>query len=257
MSTLNQWLSNRVSTHSPQSNSVEDTHDALTILSDDPLFDLAALSVPLLDHSWFVAVNTAIRNYSSTLDASHDYQHVRRVVANAHLLLAKEKKKHKWARNIDPVVVWVACMTLHIGIEQYDYNGDTDDQAAMVDDFLKRYGCPLPVRRQASYFATHVFFELEMANLRETAEFTAEYPAFRIIQDADRLDALGAVGVGRLLVCGEEGTRGGIMAIEEQLAMYPDLMKTETGRKIVEERYAWMAKEFLGTWKAETDTSSI
>jgi uncharacterized protein len=232
--------------------------------TDYPLFDMNLLGVAPSDRKWFTAVDIAIRTFMNNLDASHNYQHIRRVVSNAEYLLVKEKKHREWARTLDPVVIWVACMTHDVGDAKYKVEDETRDQNDIIDDFLKGCGCPLPIRRQAAYLAARVSFTLELQDEEGIAGFAEEYPAFRIIQDADRLDGLGAVGVSRLFVYGganEIRRQGmidsGIKLIEERFSHYPRLMKTETGKKMAEERYKWMVEEFVARWHDATDTSNV
>ena len=66
----------------------------------------------------------------------------------------------------------------------------------------------------------------------------------KIIQDADRLDAIGAIGIAR---CFEyHGKYGGepIAHFQEKLLKLKDLMHTETARRLAEERHRFMV-EFL------------
>jgi uncharacterized protein len=235
-----------------------------TVEKDYPLFDLDLLGIKPEDRKWFIAVNIAVRTIMNNLDASHNYQHIRRVVSNAMYLLVKEKRNQEWARTLDPVVVWVACMTHDVGDAKYMEPGETRDQNDVIDDFLEALDCPLPIRRQAAYLAARVSFTNELRDEEKIAGFAEEYPAFRIIQDADRLDGLGAVGVSRLFLYGgvnEIRRQGlidtGIELIEDRFVHYPRLMKTDTGKKIAEERYMWMVDNFAARWRKEIDTSNV
>jgi uncharacterized protein len=243
---------------------LSDTGLSSTFETDNPLFDMDLLAILPRDRAWFIAVNMAVRTFRNSLDASHNYQHIRRVVSNAMYLLVKEKQHHEWARSLDPVVVWVACMTHDIGDAKYKKVGEIRDQNDIIDDFLEALDCPLPIRRQASYLAARVSFTTELADEEGIKGFADGHPAFRIVQDADRLDGLGAIGVSRLFVYGgvnEERRRGlidsGIRLIEERFVNYRRLMKTDTGKKMAEDRYKWMMEEFVGRWRDETDTSNV
>jgi len=90
---------------------------------------------------------------------------------------------------------------------------------------------------------------------------------FRIVQDADRLDAIGAIGIARAFSYGghkgrefydpeipfteitskqeyRNSTTPTINHFYEKLLKLKDLMKTSTGRKMAEERHVFM-KQFL------------
>ena len=76
----------------------------------------------------------------------------------------------------------------------------------------------------------------------------------RVVQDADRLDALGAIGIARTFAYG--GQKGRPLAesvrhFSEKLLLLKDLMNTETGRKIAEERHEFL-EVFLRELEKET-----
>lgn len=76
----------------------------------------------------------------------------------------------------------------------------------------------------------------------------------KIVQDADRLDALGAVGIARTFAYGGEHGRPmqeSIQHFHEKLLLLKDLMNTETGRRLAEKRHA-VLEEFLREFEEET-----
>lgn len=67
----------------------------------------------------------------------------------------------------------------------------------------------------------------------------------RVLSDADKLDALGAVGIARTFMrAGEHGTpiEDGIAHFHEKLLRLSGLMYTKTGRQIAEERHAFLVQ---------------
>jgi uncharacterized protein len=80
----------------------------------------------------------------------------------------------------------------------------------------------------------------------------------KILSDADKLDALGAVGIARTFMRAAE--HGGdiddaILHFHEKLLKLKDLMYTETGQAMAGERHAFLVT-FLNALERETDTSS-
>ena len=75
----------------------------------------------------------------------------------------------------------------------------------------------------------------------------------RVLSDADKLDAIGAIGVARtFLYSGEHGRsiEDTLKHFEEKLLKLKDLMETETGRKLAEKRHAFLV-EFYERLKEE------
>ena len=79
----------------------------------------------------------------------------------------------------------------------------------------------------------------------------------QLIQDADRLDAIGAVGIARTFAYGGKHGRtpeASIAHFHEKLLLLKDLMNTEQAKALAEERHAFM-EAFLRQWDRETDIS--
>lgn len=77
----------------------------------------------------------------------------------------------------------------------------------------------------------------------------------KIVQDADRLDALGAIGIARTFAYGGEHGRTLDSSIEhfhEKLLLLKDEMNTETARRIAEPLHAFL-EQFLKEYEQEID----
>ena len=84
-----------------------------------------------------------------------------------------------------------------------------------------------------------------------------ESPEAKILSDADKLDAMGAVGIARTFMRAAE--HGGdiddaVMHFHNKLLKLQDLMYTKTGRDIASERHAFLVT-FLKALARETDYS--
>jgi hypothetical protein len=229
-----------------------------------PLFNLDLLSIKLEDHQWFTSVNIAVRDSTKHSQTQHTYEHIRRIISNAAHILDKEEKHHQWARQINPVVVWVSCMTYGVGDILYKAESETRSKLDIIDDFLKHLGCPLPTRRQVAYLTAQIHVGVALCDEDRIDAFATGYPAFRVIQDAFRLAELGAIGITRFVMfrgfCECQSGNLHVSAgnvVRGAWEQYVHTMETEAGRKMAEERYRWMEKVFWGQWEQENDTSNV
>ena len=76
----------------------------------------------------------------------------------------------------------------------------------------------------------------------------------KIVQDADRLDAIGAIGIARTFAFG--GGRGrplddSIRHFHDKLLLLKDEMNTDLGRKLADSRHAFLVA-FLEEYRLET-----
>lgn len=79
-------------------------------------------------------------------------------------------------------------------------------------------------------------------------------PEGKIVQDADRLDAMGAVGIARTFAYGGEHGRSmqeSVQHFYDKLLRLKGLMNTETGKQMAEKRHAFL-EQFLSEYKQET-----
>ena len=70
-----------------------------------------------------------------------------------------------------------------------------------------------------------------------------ETPEGKIVQDADRLDALGAVGIARTFAYGGKNGRSledSVQHFYDKLLLLRDMMNTETGKQLADGRHAFL-----------------
>ncbi|MFZ9198662.1 MAG: HD domain-containing protein [Paracoccaceae bacterium] len=183
---------------------------------------------------------------SGPADGAHDLGHLARVWANARSIALDE-----------PDVDWPvleAAVWFHDLVNLPKNSPDRARASTLSADaavaFLQFDGFPpekLPAVAHA--IAAHSF----------SAGIAPETPEARILQDADRLEALGAIGLARMfLISGRMG--GGIIDMDDPMALHrplddkafaldhlevkllglPVTMQTRTGRLMAEERAEWM-----------------
>lgn len=196
---------------------------------------------PLLSRIQRVARQRAAAN-----DAAHDAAHLARVVANARLLADAELVA---GRPVDRHVVEAAAW-LHDVIALPKGQGAPGEAArlssAEARTILRDLGA-------GDAFAEHVASAVESHSFSGGVE--PRTPEARIVQDADRLDALGAIGIARLWVTGAmlggslydpddplgvrrelDDRAWGLDHIERKLLRLPALMQTDAGRAEAERR---------------------
>ena len=180
-------------------------------------------------------------------DSSHDFEHVKRVVKNALFIVEKEKAK----LSLSTFTV-IAGALLH-DVEDKKYVSSTE--AAPIKTFLLNCGISDDEAVSLQLLVEGVSWSSEMKDPQRVEQLIKEIPELAAVQDADRLDAIGAIGIGRAFAFGTaKGNRGLDQTIKH---IYPDklyklerTMKTETGRILAAERTRRL-HEFVTWWQEE------
>lgn len=195
------------------------------------------------------SVTEYVTEYMSHYDASHDFNHIRRVQALSHTILASERERTGRAYN--ETLVTLGALLHDVGDRKYLKPGQ--DATTLVRDVLLARGACGDLAARVQDLAIHVSFSSEKKDPQKVLDKIAELPELAVVQDADRLDAIGAVGVARCMAF--TGSKGGSLdnAIEhfvEKLELLEGMMKTETGREMARVRTLRL-KEFRGWWQEE------
>ena len=165
----------------------------------------------------------------------HDYEHSMRVYRLA-MHIADEEV-------CDREVVALAAL-LH-DADDYKLFNTTDNANARA--FLKSYCVQAGTIDKVCDAINSVSFSKNGLKKPKTIEGM-------IVQDADRLDAIGAVGIARTFAFGGEHGRSIESTIEhfhEKLLLLKDGMNTVTARNMAESRHAFI-EEFLAQYERET-----
>ncbi|MDY3520425.1 HD domain-containing protein [Riemerella anatipestifer] len=200
-----------------------------------------------------------VKNKLEGAEAGHDWFHIERVWKLSQKILSTEKEA-------DEEVVNLAAL-LHDIADPKFHNGDETLALQISRDFL--------VKEKVSEEAIDkVLFIIKHLSFKNKENQPKELPIeFKIVQDADRLDAIGAIGVARAFNFGgyknnpmynpeilpqktfdkeqykkSEGTT--INHFYEKLLLLKDLMQTTEGKKIAEKRHQFMLN-FLETFYRE------
>ena len=166
----------------------------------------------------------------------HGFEHSRRVWRNAMMIAESEA-------GCDREIVSLAAL-LHDADDRKLFDTENNANARR---FLEAQGVPRNTADRICEAINSVSFSKNRGRRPDT-------PEGRIVQDADRLDAIGAVGVARTFSYG--GAHGrppeeSIRHFHEKLLLLKDLMNTETAKDLAASRHAFM-KAFLDEWDRET-----
>ena len=195
-------------------------------------------------------------------EGGHDWFHMERVYKNA-LLIAKEE-------NCDITIVQLGAL-LHDIADSKFHDGDETVGPRVARAFLES-------QNVAEEIILHVIAIIENISFKGgnfERKFTSK--ELEIVQDADRLDALGAVGIARtfnyggfknrtlynpeilpnLAMSKEEYKNTDAPTLNhfyEKLLLLKDKMNTETGKKIAQERHLFMEvflEQFYAEWNGK------
>lgn len=215
--------------------------------------------VTLLD-----AIEAFARERCAGHDTAHDVFHLQRVRANARWLVREERER---GETIDSFVVDAACW-LHDLVQLPKGTGPAGESARQSAEtaraFLSTIGT---ANEQIDAVAHAVAAHSYSGNLRPATIEAA------IVQDADRLDALGAIGIARLWVTGVslggdlyhpadpagmarqlDDRAFGLDHIERKLLKLPETMNTASGQAEATRRAEFVRQyrdEFLRELNAE------
>ncbi len=195
-------------------------------------------------------------------EVGHDWFHIERVYKTAQTINATEKG--------DELVVSFAAL-LHDIADPKFHNGDEEIGPNKAETFLKSIGVEPAV-------ITHVKLIIQNMSFKNSFDqngFTSK--EMQIVQDADRLDAIGAIGIARAFTYGgfknrvlydpaippvqnhskesyKNTTAPTINHFYEKLLLLKDMMNTETGKAIALERHHFMLSyldQFYGEWEGK------
>ena len=165
----------------------------------------------------------------------HDLDHSLRVFSNAVAIARKEPPCDMEA---------VALAALLHDADDHKLFDTVNNQNAR--SFLESHG----VSREKTDFICSIINSVSFSKNRGK---TPDSPEGRIVQDADRLNAMGAIGIARTFAYGGKHGRtldGGIEHFHEKLLLLKDEMNTDAARELAESRHAFL-EEFLDHFEEE------
>ena len=166
----------------------------------------------------------------------HGLDHSMRVYKNAMLLAETEP-------TADRFIVALSAL-LH---DADDYKLFQTENNANARNFLKSANVDPETTDRICEVINSVSFSKNRGKKPETIEG-------QIVQDADRLDAIGAIGIARTFAFGGKHNRSLESSIDhfhEKLLLLKDMLNTEKAKELAESRHLFM-EQFLKEWEKET-----
>jgi len=193
-------------------------------------------------------------------EAGHDWFHIERVYKTALNINAKE--------NGDLLVVTLAALLHDIADSKFN-GGDEEAGPLLAGKFMLGIGIPAEIRTHVQLIIKNMSYKASLG----TVDFASK--ELDIVQDADRLDAIGAIGIARAFTYGgyknrvmydpsilstpdqgkeayKNSTAPTINHFYEKLLLLKDLMKTPAGQQLASKRHEFMLvylSQFYEEWE--------
>lgn len=191
------------------------------------------------------AAELHVKKLFSGEGTGHDYFHVERVVNNAIKIAENE--------NSDLFLVELSARLHDLG--DYKLNDGKDRSEELITQFLKAQNADSELISKVVEIVSQVSF----SKGKKAVSIEAQ-----IVQDADRLDAMGAIGIARCFAYGgkkereiwnsENPAETSLQHFYDKLLKLKELMNTSAGRKMAEERHRFLEEflaEFHKEWNSE------
>jgi uncharacterized protein len=191
-------------------------------------------------------------------DASHDFQHVMRVTNTAMHILDQEqaRRKSQSLPPLDPMVVILGALLHDVEDKKYlsPSAGPGIHSESAVTCALGQFGASEALVTEVSRLVGLVSFSTESRHPDLVARFLRDVPELGIVQDADRIDAIGSLGIARCFTYGGakagKGLGSAIEHFQEKLLKLESMMKTDTGQEMAAQR-SRRIREFMAWWVEE------
>jgi uncharacterized protein len=194
-------------------------------------------------------------------EGGHDWFHIERVFKNT-LLIAKNEE-------VSVFIVSLAAL-LHDIADPKFYKGDETIGPRIASEFLTNQDVSKEIIQHVVKIIQHISYKNSFDKASE--KFTSI--ELKVVQDADRLDAIGAIGIARCFNYGgfknrtlydpeiipdlnmtkeqyKNSDAPTMNHFYEKLLLLKDKMNTKTGKKIATERHQYMEqflKQFYDEW---------
>ncbi|NIG53451.1 HD domain-containing protein [Chitinophaga sp. Cy-1792] len=199
-----------------------------------------------------------VRQELAEAEGGHDWWHIYRVW--------KQAKHISKSENVNMLVVELGALLHDIADSKFN-GGDEEVGPAKAVAFMRSLGLPEEVITHVENIVRYISFK---GGHNENGFYS---PELGVVQDADRLDAIGAIGIARAFNYGgfknralydpeiapvlnrskedyKHNTAPTINHFYEKLLLLKDKMNTATGKQLAQQRHAFM-EQYLDQFYAE------
>ena len=203
-----------------------------------------------------------VKKQLANAEGGHDWFHIERVYNNS-LLIAKTEP-------VNLLVIQLGAL-LHDIADSKFHNGDETIGPKIAQKFLASENVDIAIIEHVIQIIKNISFK--------GGNFNAAFASaeLNVVQDADRIDAIGAIGIARTFNYGgfknralydpnippnlnmtkeeyKKSTAPTINHFYEKLLLLKDKMNTETGKKLAQKRHEYMEQfieQFYSEWNGE------
>ncbi|MEM1340394.1 MAG: HD domain-containing protein [Bacteroidota bacterium] len=198
-------------------------------------------------------------------EGGHDWFHIERVLKNA-LLIAKEEQ-------VNIIVVHLGAL-LHDIADAKFHQGDETLGPKKAKEFLNSLGIAADIREHVVQIIRNISFKNSL-DQDQKEKFNSK--ELQVVRDADRLDAIGAIGIARTFNYGgyknrqlynpdippnynmdketyKNSNTPTINHFYEKLLLLKERMHTKTGKRLAENRHQFMLyylDQFYAEWEGK------
>lgn len=216
---------------------------------------------PMTENKIIEKTTEFVKRTLADAEGGHDWFHIQRVLNNARLIAREERVNN---------FVVVLGVLLHDIADPKFYDGDESIGPKKATEFLRSLHVDNAVIDHVVKIIEHVSFK----NSLSAGGSQFDSPELQVVRDADRLDAIGAIGIARAFNYGgfknreiynpdiapnpgmskeeyKKSTTPTINHFYEKLLLLKDKMTTETGQRIARERHRFMElylEQFYNEW---------
>ncbi|KAF2663504.1 hypothetical protein BT63DRAFT_120984 [Microthyrium microscopicum] len=202
----------------------------------------------------FEKVEAWVKDYMLPYDPSHNYTHIQRVLKLCDHIYENEQAS-KPSVHYDMTLVKLAALMHDVGDGKYaKYLPPKETTSTICKNTLTKLGASMELAKAVQDIVIHVSFSNEVTHPETVVAALERHPELAIVQDADRLDGIGGIGIMRCCMFGatqpDDSLEERVKWFRKRLLPVGKFMKTETGKAMSIGRVQKIA-DMIMSWEEE------